>query len=371
MSTGDRGWQRAALVAFALTLICSAPASHPKRAWAAIGDECVDAGGCGPGELCVSPAPGALSKICTTRCNPSDSICPEPLACVQIGGLLLCAQDTPRAALGEPCSERVLCDEGLSCLMEGEASYCTVACVLPGSCPVGLECRLSAQGGGAQLCALVGEVASAGNPCVTLGCAEGLECVDPEGERALPYCSYSCEGRACPALMTCDRSGESPQCRFTAPVFREGGECVLEGRAADPLTLGCGPDLSCEPDGLLGACAALCGPDRPCTGGRGCVTPASGPREDGRGACVEGRFDEPALRALEPQGEEGGSPFTPPPPPPPTDDAAPPAPAEGASCASGGLGAGRGGLLLALLAALLLARAPLQRSLQRSLSRSR
>ena len=298
--------------------------------YAEVGDDCTDGDAfCGLAEVCVPDGQGEGTRLCTRRCDAAQP-CPEGFECTRSGSLSVCLPPPLRVRLGEACDE-LPCQEGLLCVNINEQRTCTQPCVQQGACPVGFECRLAGQEEG--LCVEGGPLAELGEPCDERACAEGAVCLQPEGERALPYCTLPCELR-CPSGLSCE--GGEAHCRHSPPPPRDAGaRCPLS--FADEVAASCGGGLICEPsEGYelmsfefkgQGWCAQPCDQSTPCPDGYGCVI-AQG-REGGapEGLCAEGQptapmftsFSEEPTGGLEPppfggledgsslpQGREGG-----------------------------------------------------------------
>lgn len=283
-------------------LICG-PHVALNHAYGDVGTPCAELADCEPGEVC---APGRVEgdpSFCTRACFDGDP-CPEGYECTSYGGAALCNTELVLGDLGEPCEPG--CKEGLLCLDDGVERYCSVSCTLPGSCPEGYRCVSGELSG----CARVTSAASAGSPCSEeLMCAEGLECASLP-HRALSYCTYGCEERACPDGMTCEGEGEGARC--VHPPYERGiGEtCVSE--AVDSALIGCAAGLSCEPSDVgASTCVQSCDRDTPCPEGFGCQRDPSDDPLSESGQCAPGAPSDSGLEPrveprVEPE-ESGGS----------------------------------------------------------------
>lgn len=205
-----------------------APTCIDPCAGAGVGEDCEFAR-CADGLVCdiwdmACVAPGKDGEPCAGGLL----LCEEGLTCVLEGGALC----RPPAGLGEPC-EFVPCQEGLAC--ELGAGLCAEPAGAGESCAqiecaVGLFCDLD------QLCTPPG---GDGEPCVGGQCAEGLACdFNVELCGPLPGLGEPCFD-ACADDLWCDF---------------ETGECVaLPGEGEPCLFFMCSADLVCFGD--PGICA--------------------------------------------------------------------------------------------------------------------
>jgi hypothetical protein len=232
---------------------------------------------------------------CSRTCIPGDDSCGDGYYCAFLsgggGGACVRGED-PRqnlAGFGEDCGQGTACEQGLVCVNDSDALYCTGPCS-NGMCPQGYFCATLQDGD--SICArgeadVMGELPGQGERCTDRGiCSEGLFClndptnIDEETGRPVAYCTSSCPDNQCEAGFRCvdvNPSGTACQRIPTAGQREMGDECwVNPERPWERPT--CGDPLVCvnyvienqmvvEP----GICTRNCLKDDCCPEGWGCI----------------------------------------------------------------------------------------------------
>lgn len=264
---------------------------------------------CLDGLFCVSDG---RSQYCSRTCQPGSDECGAGYYCTPLaGGGGACARgDDPGQNLGnfgDECGQERGCAQGLTCVNDNNAFYCTGPC-LDGTCPSDFFCA-PLQGGG-DVCARgegPGEGGGRqGQPCDERGlCERGLFClydpvaIDEATGEVVPYCTTDCPDQTCPDGYRCiDLPPDSQACqKIPSPGQRRIGDpCwVNPERPFDPPT--CGEGLVCTGSRVenqevveRGTCTQNCKADTCCPEGYGCVelTPAFG-------QCKAGAADSPSF----------------------------------------------------------------------------
>ena len=302
-----------------------ADTSQPTVGTADFGEDCSD-------EYCAAPyfcISDGRTQYCTSACSDTDP-CPDNYYCAQLStGSGACALGEPpsveQAGFNEECGEMLGCEQGLTCVSDGDVAYCTSACD-GGACPDGFEC-VQLQGGG-DVCArgsddplpVFGELCGEDGRCdEALFCLSDQLYTDRRTGEVLPYCSRSCDG-GCPEGYRCaqlqagadacqkepsagdrivgDECWVNPETPFDDPVCPEGLRCVDFQR-----------DGTTQEVIVPGYCTQTCTAETCCPVGWGCqaVTPflalcAEGV-EDDEGFYCEG--ERPTLASGEDEASGG------------------------------------------------------------------
>lgn len=219
-----------------LTLVCAeGQCAAPRHG--DIGERCEDSDGCGGDTGCLASAHMVCrAPVAGGPCR-SDDDCPSGAWCDDSAASGTCE---PGGAVGEPCGNGIVCQEGLACDASDSlcgpfptaGEPCAQGRFGPFLCAAGLVCLES------RTC---GEAPAEGEPC-GLGeprCAAGLGC------------AYGAEGSTCNAKVDagayCDNDdtcGDGLFCDFGANAcmpFLARGELCTDGNE-------CGPGGSCLPD---------------------------------------------------------------------------------------------------------------------------
>lgn len=239
---------------------------------------------------------------CSKSCTPGDSSCGEGYYCAYLsgGGGGACVRgDDPRsdaAGFGEVCGQGTQCQDGLLCVSDADAVYCTGPCA-SGMCPTDYFC-VELQDGG-SICArgepeMQADLPGMGEPCTDRGfCASDLFClndpssIDEQTGRPVSYCTRPCESQGCDEGFQCvDVRPSGTACRRipTAGERQIGDECwVNPDRPWERPT--CSGDLICTDYEIVdqvvvdpGYCTQNCDKETCCPNGWGCLelTPVFG-----------------------------------------------------------------------------------------------
>lgn len=303
---------------FTLSFIFGCVLLASQRISAEVGQDCTDDNSaCDPGEVCVADGLGEGRRICSRSCS-SVNPCIDPFMCTPFNGLSLCLPMPKLSEIGASCEDNP-CELGLHCVQGDDSErICAQFCESAGTCPRGYTCRRGQNESG--YCLADGGVISIGEPCDQLACAEGLDCIAPQQERSLAYCSRTCsEQSPCSPYMQCDSN--SGYCRHPVPETRSiGADCLLS--YVDATAAGCGEGLICEPSAPYplvrvmyrgqGWCTQECHMMQACPEGYGCdYTQGRDPPLPGLGVCQEGFIDAPGLGASPEPSENLDSPIPP------------------------------------------------------------
>ena len=199
----------------------------------AVGEPCLRAEECS-GALCALGA-GFVGGMCSARCGPADSPCPENALCVAAGANPMCLR---------PCAADADCraDEGYRCRTVDGVNVCLPGCRTHADCPEDTHCevRTGQCAAGAPRGAVLGGACRADGDCRLGTCATDW----PGGT-----CTYPCP---CPddASVSCARS-----------------------RVADRCVAPCASDADCRAGYVCddAACQPPCASDADCGAGRVCA----------------------------------------------------------------------------------------------------
>jgi hypothetical protein len=199
----------------------------------AVGEPCLRAEECS-GALCALGA-GFVGGMCSARCGPADSPCPETALCVAAGANPMCLR---------PCTGDADCraDEGYRCRGVSGVSVCLPGCRTHADCSPEEHCEIR-----------------------TGQCAAGA----PRGAVLGGACRADGDCR----LGTCATDWPGGACSYPCPCPDDTSVACARSRVADRCVAPCAADTDCRAGYLCedAACQPPCLADADCGAGRVCA----------------------------------------------------------------------------------------------------